>query len=563
MRPWKFVAALSLGVGMLSAPAVAATTPTVTIVLASPTAVDDVLVVVSGRVATVPSGTEAELQRDVGDGWTRVRKVILGADGKYATNYRPIVGENLIRLYVPSTKKTSSVLSPPAQLTVVPAMSPSDPIATDAVTFTGHLPTQLARTVRLQVERPDGWATVATGRSTTAGVFSLRSVLGSSARVRVEAPQERIKDKTRARFVTPIREVTVFAGRVTSADPRIKGRLEVGASLAIESDSWGPGAVDLAYQWRRNGVGIGGATSSSYALVDADADARMSVTVTGGRAEYVSASRTSPETEPVQVPTCGSDQPRKASGEAWRCAFADEFDGDSLDRTKWLPQQTAVSGIKSGPGCIVDDEDNVFVADGSLHLSARREDQPFTCRNPNGDSTTEFTNGSVTSYGRFSQAFGRYEFRARFPDVSVAGLHGALWLYPIVERYGAWPQSGEIDVAEVYSRYPDRAIPFVHYKTADPNNLTVTNTGCKLNPAEFHTYLLEWTTSTIKISYDGNVCLNHTIAPAWPLAAPLPFGRPFAVILTQVQGGDGTNKFVPDSTPLPATMQVDYVRIWK
>jgi beta-glucanase (GH16 family) len=287
------------------------------------------------------------------------------------------------------------------------------------------------------------------------------------------------------------------------------------------------------------------------------------VAVTGVRAGYESVTRESASSAVVTVPVCGTDPPPKADGTPWQCAFADEFDGASLDRTKWMPQQTSVSGIKSGPGCIVDDDDNVSVGGGTLHLTAQREASPFTCSSPNGDSTTEYTNGSVTSFGRFSQSFGRYEFRAKFPDVQVPGLHGALWLYPVVQSYGAWPRSGEIDVAEVYSRYPDRAIPFVHYRMADPDDRTVTNTACKLNPAEFHTYVLEWTLTTITISYDGAQCLKHTIAPAWPMPAPLPFGRPFAVIMTQVQGRDGTNQFVPGLTPLPATTQVDYVHVWK
>ena len=38
--------------------------------------------------------------------------------------------------------------------------------------------------------------------------------------------------------------------------------------------------------------------------------------------------------------------------------------------------------------------------------------------------------------------------------------------------------------------------------------------------------------------------------------------QPFIVSLTQALGV-GTNAFDPSTTPLPATTQIDYVRVWK
>jgi beta-glucanase (GH16 family) len=129
-------------------------------------------------------------------------------------------------------------------------------------------------------------------------------------------------------------------------------------------------------------------------------------------------------------------------------------------------------------------------------------------------------------------------------------------------KYGAWPGSGEIDIAEIYSRYADRAIPYIHYDAAtyDPN---VTNTACLIsNVAAFHTYAVEWTTSTLKIVYDGQTCLVDSWNPASPLIKPQPFDQPFIIALTQALGID-TNAFDPATTPLPATTSVDYVRVWK
>jgi beta-glucanase (GH16 family) len=248
----------------------------------------------------------------------------------------------------------------------------------------------------------------------------------------------------------------------------------------------------------------------------------------------------------------------KSAGDYWRCTFSDDFDGPSLDMTKWIPQRTDDSGYTSGPtACFVDSPNNISVSNGTLQLTARKEASPFTCKDPYGDFTTQYTSGMVSTYGgRFSQAYGRFEIRAKISSARVSGLQTSFWLWPRdPKKYGDWPTSGEIDIAELYSQYADRAIPYVHY-TADIPDHNVTSNSCVIgNPDDFHTYAVEWTTSQLKVIYDGKTCLIDT------LAKPQPFDQPFIIALTQALGM-GTNQFDPTSTPLPATTVVDYVRVW-
>ena len=268
---------------------------------------------------------------------------------------------------------------------------------------------------------------------------------------------------------------------------------------------------------------------------------------------------------PVSAPAepCGGPLAREGGG-TWECTFSDEFGGSELDRTKWFPQRTADSGFTSGLECFVDDPDNVSVSGGALLLTARRERTAVPCghlRNPS--FRTRYTSGSVSTYGLWSQTYGRFEIRARFPAQMTKGLQEALWLWPDDPlKYGRWPLSGEIDIAEVYSVVNDRAIPFVHYATADPYDRTVTNNYCLLDPTDYHRYVAEWTTTSIRILYDGEVCIDHEIDPADPLEAPQPFDHPFIVALTQ-GFGVGANSFNAWTTRLPATTYVDYVRVWE
>ena len=259
------------------------------------------------------------------------------------------------------------------------------------------------------------------------------------------------------------------------------------------------------------------------------------------------------------APDCG---PRVSKNlfNAWRCTFADDFNGSALDTTKWIAQTTAASGFTSGRDCFRDSTDNVSVSDGALNLTVRQEAAPFTCAKPGGAFSTDVTAGSVSTFNRFAQAYGRFEIRAAFPAATTAGVHSAFWLWPTTITE-AWPGSGEIDVAEYYSRYPDRVIPFLHYAPTKYDANMTDNNCLVADPSAFHTYTLEWTSNAITISYDGRVCLKDSGWSPVGHRKPYPFNSPFMIALTQGLGAAG-NDYVAGTTPLPGTMKVDYVRAW-
>jgi beta-glucanase (GH16 family) len=261
--------------------------------------------------------------------------------------------------------------------------------------------------------------------------------------------------------------------------------------------------------------------------------------------------------------SCGRTIPKRSGG-YWRCTFADRFSGESLDPSKWVAQRTDTSGYTNGQtSCFLASPNNISVSGGTLKLTSRKEAEPFTCKDPHGDFTTEYTSGMVSTWGRFSQAYGRFKFRARITSARTKGLHSALWLWPADRnKYGAYPGSGEIDIAEMYSAYPDRAIPYIHYNAALRTE-NVTNNFCMISDlSEFHNYTAIWTKRKIKIKYDREKCLVHKWSPADPLSGSQPFDQPFILALTQALGVGG-NAFDPATTPLPATTEIDYVRVWR
>ena len=259
---------------------------------------------------------------------------------------------------------------------------------------------------------------------------------------------------------------------------------------------------------------------------------------------------------------CGGERPQRPTGGRYECTFEDNFDGSRLDTSKWLVQETAFSGMtSSNRDCYVNDPANVSVGGGLVRLTARVEAAPFTCRSPYGDFTTTTTAATIGSYGRFTQTYGRFEFRARMPSATTQGIHSALWLYPQKHTYGQWPHSGEIDVAEWFSGHASHVYPSVHYK--GENVLESTGYDCAVPGAstQFHRYAVEWTPTVMRFFYDGQLCFQHSWTPDWPLSGSQPFDQPFYVVLSQAFGG-AWNAVTAD-TPRSGTMVVDWVRVWR
>jgi len=259
--------------------------------------------------------------------------------------------------------------------------------------------------------------------------------------------------------------------------------------------------------------------------------------------------------KPTPSDACGP-RPRKADGSLWSCTFADDFSGTTLDRSRWTVATHYITGSSNAYACAIDDPSVVNVANGSLNLSVRTVQDPVPCDIVTAGATTQYVAGTVSTAQSFNQKYGRFEARIRNTATSFPGLHEAFWLWPVDQGGKSWPESGEIDVSETYSVYPDLSFPYLHAASDSQGATPGFNTAwnCAAKRGEWNTYALEWSASRIEFFVNGNSCLVNT-------SADQTFAKAYIPILTQALGA--YNNSYDGRAPLPATMNVDYLRVWK
>lgn len=260
-------------------------------------------------------------------------------------------------------------------------------------------------------------------------------------------------------------------------------------------------------------------------------------------------------TKPMKVSSyCGVNVYRKPDGTRWTCTLGEDFNGTALNSNLWRVMTSDKFGYGDRPDCFVNNRNNIAVANGVLTLTSRRETSTFNCVRDGRTFRTRYSAGMVSTYSKFAQAYGRFEFRAKLPYTTQKGLQTSMWLWPQGASGALWPATGEIDVAEWYSSWPDRVIPYLHQANIFVPKSQVTNNNCLVRRVQdWHTYLLEWTPAYLKISFDGRQCLYKKGGGA-------PFNKRSMISLFQ---GFGLDRNAPTtSTPGLAKAQFAWVRVW-
>jgi beta-glucanase (GH16 family) len=229
--------------------------------------------------------------------------------------------------------------------------------------------------------------------------------------------------------------------------------------------------------------------------------------------------------------------PTGVSGD-WTLKFDGEFNGTSLDTTKW-----STGWYGSGITAPANEQENdcydpaqVTVGGGVLSLSLIQKSE--TC----GDNEP-YAAGLISTAGKFNFTYGFIEARVWLPG--VPGHPGEVANWPGVWADGQnWPQDGEIDIAEGIS---GQVCAHLH-SAVNPDGIGPGGgSGCPSGTytGGWHTFAANWEPGIITYYYDGvdigSVTTGVTSAPM------------FLVLDYATQ----------NTNVAPAAMKVEYMRVWQ
>jgi beta-glucanase (GH16 family) len=222
----------------------------------------------------------------------------------------------------------------------------------------------------------------------------------------------------------------------------------------------------------------------------------------------------------------------------------------TIDPAKWN-FETGGNGWGNNELQYYTNGNNSTISNGNLVITAKKE----------ANSGSGYTSSRMTTKGKGDFLYGRFEVRAKLPK--GRGTWPAIWMLHTNPEYGTWPASGEIDIME-HVGFDQNKVHFSVHTSAFNHTIGTQKTANKVVPTasdDFHVYRLDWTPYAVKGYIDGvsyfEFINNNAGFTAWP------FNRKFFLILNVAVGGNWGGAQGVDDTVFPASMQVDYVKVFK
>ncbi|WP_127360176.1 discoidin domain-containing protein [Actinacidiphila soli] len=245
--------------------------------------------------------------------------------------------------------------------------------------------------------------------------------------------------------------------------------------------------------------------------------------------------------------------------------WSDEFNaasGTTPDSSKWTAD--AGAGVNNELEYYTNNKNAYQDGSGNLVLEARKEVTPgSSCPTDplSGSTTCQYTSGRINTSDHFNFTYGHVE--ARIKVTGTQGLWPAFWLLGSNFKTGTpWPNCGEIDIMEHVGKVADSVYSTIHapaYFGAAGYGLPYTVAGSDFASA-FHAYALDWDSSHMTFSVDGNAFFTVERSTLEQTRGPWVYDHPFYIILNNAVGGDWPG--APDaSTVFPQKMLIDYVRV--
>ena len=284
-----------------------------------------------------------------------------------------------------------------------------------------------------------------------------------------------------------------------------------------------------------------------------------------------------------------------ASG--YKMTWHDEFDGNTLDTTKWGYQYGCFDPAQRSQVNYTDSPENVSVRDGYLNLTARYSPTktkwdgtqiPRTCKDGSTVYDAPFTSGMITTKTKdgtvlYAAPGTGFYAEARIKLPTARSSWSSFWG---TGTKGGWPGNGEIDIFESKGYDPSFLMSNIHTPRVGNPKKTQQHQGMMhgdtaTSQSEFHTYGVLKTADAIEFYFDGQ--MTHRVKMQDMKGASNPFADPennLVLKLNQMVGGSylakhdnwsdktyvDASKFADDyksADGAGSTMYVDYVRVYE
>ena len=238
--------------------------------------------------------------------------------------------------------------------------------------------------------------------------------------------------------------------------------------------------------------------------------------------------------------------------EGYKLVWNDEFNsGSELNANDWTHEVWGKGRVNNE----LQEYVNHKTPEGNLVTEVRNGKLRITALKENG----KVYSGRVYAKVREGWTYGYIEASIKLPKGK--GTWPAFWMMPV--NFTSWPADGEIDIMEEVGYHPNYVSSSLHANAHVHTQGTQVTHEMLCEGAEdgFHTYAILWTQQNITTYVDGKVQLSYDNRGLgrddWP------YDDPFYVILNLAWGGDWGGAQGVDESALPATMEIDYVRVFQ